>query len=546
MMCGGLQHLSAFESSASASGSTSGAPNQPPSRRITSTDLPIHLEDLRIQIEAQAREYGLSFDPVIYQMVRFDVMNQLAAYGGFPLRYPHWRWGMEFEKLSKRDAYGMGRIYEMVINTNPVYAYLQESNSVTDQKLVMAHVFGHADFFKNNLYFARTNRKMLDEMANHATRVRRHIDEQGLDRVEKFLDACLSAEWLIDAHAHLVGTPGDFDHTTPSNAQADRLPSKAYLDKFINPPEILKQQADAAAKLRAASQGRTPARATKDVLLYILRHAKLESWQQDLLTIVRDEALYFAPQAMTKIMNEGWASFWHSHLMTRHFASSSEIICYCQQHSGVMAMPPGSFNPYKIGIELWRDIERRWNTGQHSPKFERLTAEGGGRLGEAAAYDDGFMMGREKIFEIRKIYNDVSFIDEFFTESFCQQHQFFVSKRDEESGESRITSRDFAKVKKTLLHHLTNRGEPIVYVADGNYLNRGELYLAHAYDGLEMDGQRAERVLRHVRTLWGRPVHLQMVYRDEMHLLTCTDPEAEVSKTPIRDDTPAPAHQSLG
>lgn len=547
-MCGGLQHATALESTGGGGGVTGGdLAAVGATRRAGSTDLPMHLDELRQQIEAQASEYGLSFDPVIYQMVRFDVMNQLAAYGGFPLRYPHWRWGMEYEKLTKRDAYGMGRIYEMVINTSPVYAYLQESNSVTDQKLVMAHVCGHADFFKHNLYFSRTNRKMLDEMANHATRVRRHIDEQGLERVERFLDACLSAEWLIDAHAHLVGTPGDFDTHTPQagSLATERLPSKGYLDKFINPPEMMQKQAAEMSRLQAQAAGRTPARATKDVLLYILRHARLEPWQQDLLTIVRDEALYFAPQAMTKIMNEGWASFWHSHLMTRHFASSSEIVCYCQQHAGVMAMPPGSFNPYKIGIELWRDIERRWNMGQHGPAYERLLAEGGGRLGDAERFDDGSMMGREKMFEIRRIYNDVTFIDEFFTEQFCQRQQFFVSKRDEETGESRITSREFAKVKKTLLHHLTNRGEPIVYVADGNYLNRGELYLAHAYDGLEMDGQRAERVLRHVRVLWGRPVHLQMVYRDEMHLLTCDDAEGEISKRPIRDDTPAPAHQSL-
>jgi signal transduction histidine kinase len=102
-------------------------------------------------------------------------MNEVAAYGGFPTRYPHWRYGMEYEHLSKSYEYGLSKIYEMVINNNPSYAYLLEGNSLTDQKLVMAHVYGHCDFFKNNAYFGHTTRKMMDEIANHAARIRRYV-----------------------------------------------------------------------------------------------------------------------------------------------------------------------------------------------------------------------------------------------------------------------------------------------------------------------------------------------------------------------------------
>ena len=153
------------------------------------------------QIREQALSYGLDFFPVIFEMCDYEQMNQIAAYGGFPQRYPHWRFGMEYEQLRKRHFYGLGRIYEMVINNDPCYAYLQESNALVDQKLVIAHVYGHADFFKNSLWFSQTNRKMVDEMANHATRVRRHIEKEGYDTVEKFLDVCLSMEHLIDAHS---------------------------------------------------------------------------------------------------------------------------------------------------------------------------------------------------------------------------------------------------------------------------------------------------------------------------------------------------------
>jgi stage V sporulation protein R len=108
---------------------------------------------------------------------------------------------MEYERLSKSYAYGLHRIYEMVINTDPCYAYLLASNRMVDQKMVMAHVYGHVDFFKNNYWFAHTNRKMLDEMANHATRIRRHVERCGLEPVEDFIDACLSLDNLIDIHA---------------------------------------------------------------------------------------------------------------------------------------------------------------------------------------------------------------------------------------------------------------------------------------------------------------------------------------------------------
>src|SRR5262245_63026076 len=91
----------------------------------------------------------------------------VASYGGFPNRYPHWKFVMEFERLNKSYAYGLHKIYEMVINNDPCYAYLLECNHLVDQKIVMAHVYGHCDFFKNNIWFSRTNRKMMDTMANH-------------------------------------------------------------------------------------------------------------------------------------------------------------------------------------------------------------------------------------------------------------------------------------------------------------------------------------------------------------------------------------------
>jgi len=458
-------------------------------RGIANTDLSPELRAHMAAIKARAIEYGLDFFEVVFEVLDFDTMNQIAAFGGFPVRYPHWRFGMEYDKLSKRDAYGLGRIYEMVINNDPCYAYLQESNSVLDQKLVMAHVYGHADFFKNNLWFSKTNRKMMDEMANHATRVRRHAERVGQDQVERFIDDCLTIEHLIDAHSMFVRREGE-SGAKDNVFEAHKLPAKEYMDPFINPPESIEAQRVAHAE-RSALPAPVPGEPMRDVLLFLIRHAPLSEWQQDILSIIRDEAYYFAPQAMTKVMNEGWATYWHSKMMTGHFVQAAEIIDYAEQHSGVVHMAPGGFNPYKIGVEMFKDIERRWDAGQHGQAWESLDS-----IGAKKAYDDKSMMGRKKIFEIRTIYNDVNFIDEFLTPEFVDRHKMYHYRRDPATGELRIVSRDFERIKQTLLYQLTNMGQPFIYVVDANYKNRGELYLAHKWSGLEIEIGKAIEVLR--------------------------------------------------
>src|ERR1700757_2238942 len=162
------------------------------------------LARLNREIEEHAREYGLDFYETFFEILDFEEINMVAAYGGFPNRYPHWKFGMEYERLNKSYAYGLHKIYEMVINNDPCYAYLLEDNHLVDQKIVMAHVYGHCDFFKNNIWFAHTNRKMIDVLANHGTRIRELMDKHGLDAVESFLDACLSVEDLIDIHAPAI------------------------------------------------------------------------------------------------------------------------------------------------------------------------------------------------------------------------------------------------------------------------------------------------------------------------------------------------------
>jgi stage V sporulation protein R len=464
--------------------------------------IPTYLRDMQQEIEAHARSFGLDFFPIIYEVLDYKTMNEVAAYGGFPTRYPHWRFGMDYEGLAKGYEFGFQKIYEMVINTNPAYAYLLEGNSLVDQKTVMAHVCAHVDFFKNNYYFSKTNRKMIDGMANHSSLVRRHMARQGVDVVEDFIDICLSLENLIDPMSPYIVRRRDKhkEGEEPAPEPLPRLRAKSYMDPYINPPEFLEKQRKKSEEAKS-KQKRFPEERVRDVLQFLIEHAPLEGWQRDCLEIVRNEAYYFAPQAMTKIMNEGWATYWHSRIMTEKASSAAEIIDYADACSGVLATAPGRLNPYKLGVELFRHIESRWDKGQFGKEWDECDS-----MQVKRNWDRRLGLGRRKIFEVRKLYNDITFIDEFFTLEFCLEQKFYTFNFNERSGSWEIASREFKKVKDTLLRALTNRGQPFIYVEDGNFENKGELLLKHAHEGIDLDMAQAKDTLQNLFRVWTRPV----------------------------------------
>lgn len=476
-------------------------------------NLTIELEAERKKICQIAKNCGLEGFETVFELINYDQISQIASYGGFPVRYPHWKFGMEYEQLSKSYEYGLSKIYEMVINTDPCYAYLMEGNSMMDQKLVMAHVYGHCDFFKNNVWFSKTNRKMMDEMANHATRIRRYIDRHGYETVEKFIDTCLSLENLIDRHSILNG-PQKFIDPAPQVKNDHYLfkVEKPYMRNYINPPAFIAEQESKQADqmlLKAAF----PSSPVRDVLSFMISYAPLEDWQQDILTIIRDESYYFAPQGMTKTLNEGWASYWHSHMMTRYILNDSEIIDFADHHSGTTFMQMGGYNPYKVGIELFRDIEERWDKGRFGREWDECDD-----VRERKNWNKNTKMGRDKIFEIRKICNDVTFIDEFLTEDFCVRNKMFIYKLNKETNRFEVNTRDFKAIKAQLLFQMTNFGQPIVKIENANFENRGELLLNHVHEGLDLQPKYMDATMRNLFTIWKRPVNMITVMDNEPQL----------------------------
>lgn len=488
----------------------------------THRQLPAELREIQLRTEDYARNYGLDFYETIFEVLDLEELCMFAAYGGFPTRYPHWRFGAEYDELVKTHMYGLQRIYEMVINNDPCYAYLLNTNMMIDQKLVIAHVYGHCDFFKNNAFFSHTNRKMLNQMANHAARISRYIDRIGYEQVEQFIDACLSLEDLIDPHSVQIKRAPDIsamphaallrDEDFEYLATEGRFPSKGYMDQFINPPEVLEREARERKdrEVERVKKRSFPEQPQRDVLQFLLQHAPLRDWQHDVLSIIRDEAYYFAPQGQTKIMNEGWASYWHTFLMTRHGMNDSEVIDYADHHSGTVAMTPQRLNPYKVGIELFRNIEERWNNGQFGSEYDNCTD-----MKEKARWKKDVGLGRQKIFEVRRIHNDITFIDEFLTPEFCAQHKFFSFAYNPSADQYEIASREFDQIKQQLLTSLTNHGRPFIYVVDGNYRNRGELYLQHQYQGVELKQGHTQDTLVNLQKLWARPVHIETVVDDK-------------------------------
>ena len=249
------------------------------------------------------------------------------------------------------------------------------------------------------------------------------------------------------------------------------------MDSFINPEEYLDAQRK---KMEAKRPERkVPEHPERDVLKFLIDHAPLDRWERDVLEVIRDESYYFVPQRQTKIMNEGWASYWHSKMMTEKVLNASEIIDYADNNAGVMATSPGRLNPYKLGVELYRYVEDRWNKGRFGREWEECSD-----LDAKRNWDMRLGLGQKKIFQVRALYNDVTFIDEFLTPEFMMDQKMYTFGFSGRNERFEIESREFKEVKEKLLFQLTNFGDPLIRVVDANYSNRGELLLEHQHGGL--------------------------------------------------------------
>jgi stage V sporulation protein R len=461
------------------------------------------------RIQKTAREFGLEFFPQEFDIIPARKMLEIMAYR-FPVNFSNWSFGRDYEMEKTKYEHGYSIPYEVVLNSNPSRAYLINTNPFAVQLMVMAHVYAHNDFMRNNLHFRPTRRDILPSASEAALRFQHYERRYGLEEVEHLTDAALAIQMNINPDFFIreeteeekwdrlsvpplpPETPGPF---------ADLLPGKPS-----SPPEAHKRK--------------SPPEPERDILLYILHHSPkpLKEWQKDILSVIRDQSRYFMPQRRTKIMNEGWAAYWHIRIMERLFREgllNEEDHGYFNLYNArVLAAAPNMLNPYLLGLKIYEDIEKRWDKGRFGREWEECRDPG-----EKRNWDRHLGQGRAKLLEVRRSYSDRFFVEQFLTEKVANDLDLYLYEGRPDIGEIKyvVTEKEWRRVKDLLVKYLSTYEIPLIFVENGDYRGKRELYLRHAFEGIELDREYREKTMEHVFYLWDRPVHLETVlYGDKV------------------------------
>ncbi len=460
---------------------------------MTSSDIKA-LEYAIDEITEIANGLGLDYYPMRYEICPAEIIYTFGAYG-MPTRFSHWSFGKTFNKMKMQYDLGLSKIYELVINSDPCYAFLLDSNSLIQNKLIVAHVLAHCDFFKNNARFSKTNRNMVESMTATAERIREYEIKYGILAVEQFIDAVLAIQ----------------EHVDPSIVKPYQMTREAYVSSFkrqkhVNPTPVQSPYEDIWSletmndvPVNRDEPVRFPPQPEKDILWFIEEYSSiLEPWQRDILTMLRDEMLYFWAQMETKIMNEGWATFFHQRIMRELDLTGAETIEYAKLNSSVVQPSQHSLNPYYLGLKIFEDIEKRWDnpTQEERDRYGRVPGR-----------------GREKLFEVREYDHDISFIRNYLTKDLVRDLDLYVFEK--KGPEWKITDKSWESIRDQLAYSRVNGGFPYLVVKDGDYLRNGELYLLHQYEGVELDLKYVERTLPYVYELWGKAIYLETVVEDK-------------------------------
>lgn len=428
------------------------------------------------EIARVARALGLDFYPVHFEICPAEALYTFGSYG-MPTRFSHWSFGKAFHRLKTQYDLNLSKIYEMVINTNPAYAFLLEGNHFLQNKLIISHVYAHVDFFKNNYYFARTPKDMLERMSAHAEKIREYEVLYGREEVEKILDAVLAIQEHVDSRAHIGPAVAEKGGDSPAKP---RLGEKTG-EGFSQYEDLWKKEEWADQKKKATGD-------QEDILLYLIHHAPgLEEWQRDILSMIRAESLYFCPQLETKIINEGWATFWHCRIMRRLELTDDESVEFSLMHSQVTKPSLTSLNPYLIGLKLWESLEKKY-----SP---------------------------DMLLEIRKRENDISFIRNYLHRELIEELSLFNFHKV--GSQWQVADSEWEAVKTQLLNNLINGGNPKIVVREGDFHGKGILYLYHRHEGLDLDVRYLEKTLILMQSLWKKGIYLETVLDGRKVLFEC-------------------------
>ena len=455
------------------------------------------LQEWNQRIVELVQRFGLDPYTQEFEICDYEEMLSYMVYSGMPSHYPHWSYGKAYEKLKTLYDYGLsGLPYEMVINSDPCIAYLMRDNTLALQILTIAHVYGHNDFFKNNFTFRTIRAEFtIETFKAHANRVRHYVEDPsiGLEKVERILDA-----------AHALSLQCRRNLSIRKQTETEQRIAKLENSKpSTDPFQSIHRRKDWV----SPDLDKVPLYPEEDILLFIRDHnPQLADWERDLLTMVHEQAQYFIPQIETKIMNEGWASFWHKRILEALDLPQGLRLEFFVRHTQVLSPTPGAINPYYVGMKVWEDIEKRWT----HPSPEEVKEFGPKK--ETAS---------EKLIEVREVERDSSFLRRYLTEELIRELNLFeYQSRGNEKVVSRVADEEnLQAIKDTLLQNVGTGTIPVIKVEDADYNNNRSLFLKHYHDGRDLQIEYAEKTLQYLRQLWGRDVVLETVVNDKKSLL---------------------------
>ncbi len=453
------------------------------------------------RIREKVTEFGLDCFPQEFELCDHTGMLGYMAYSGMPSHYPHWSYGKSYEKLKTLYDHGVsGLPYEMVINSNPALAYLMRDNTLLLQILTIAHVYGHNDFFKRNFTYSSTRAEYtIEAFKAHALRVRRYIEDPsiGIEKVERIMDAAhaLSLQRRRNLAIRKLTQAEQVERALESARPAVDPFKSIHASKPYVEPNIRK----------------VPYEPEEDVLLFIRdNNPFLAEWEKDLLTIVDEEAKYFIPMIETKIMNEGWASYWHKRILESLDLDQGLRIEFIVRHNQVVRPIPGQLNPYHLGLRVWEDLYRRYT----NPTPEEIKRDGAPNKS-----------ADEKLFEARDVERDASFLRRYLTEDLMREMDLFqYEPRGEDLVISKVADEEGWKtVKEQLIRNIGTATIPVIKVEDADFGQNRTLYVRHYHDGRDLHLEYAEKTLGYLYRLWGRECILETSIQSKRSLLCFND-----------------------
>ena len=454
-----------------------------------------------VKIREKVAEFGLDCFPQEFELCDHTGMLGYMAYSGMPSHYPHWSYGKAYEKLKTLYDHGVsGLPYEMVIKSDPALAYLMRDNTLLLQILTIAHVYGHNDFFKNNFTYRSTRPEFTIELFKaHALRIRSYVEDPsiGIEKVDRILDA---------AHALSLNCR--------RNLAIRKLSQEEQVERAL---EAAQPKPDPYKKIHTRQPfkepniHKVPLNPEEDLLIFIRDHNPfLSEWEKDLLTIVDEESKYFIPMIETKIMNEGWASYWHKRILESLGLEQGLHLEFIVRHNQVVRPIPGQINPYHLGLRIWEDLHRRYT----NPTAEEIKRDGPPNKS-----------GDEKIFEAREVERDSSFIRRYLTEELMREMDMFqYEARGEDLVVSEVSDEEgWRQVKEMLIKSVGVNSIPVIRIEDADFGQNRILYLRHYHDGRDLHLEYAEKTMAYLQRLWGREIVLETILQGKRSMLGYND-----------------------